>query len=291
MTGVTGATTGAAPGLLAPGGVLGEILAAKVEEVAEARAARALTEVEAAAWQVPPARSLARALRRRPGEPVRVLAEIKRASPSAGPIRPDADPVAIAKDYQAGGAAALSILTDRRYFDGDLGFLARVRTAIELPLLRKDFMIDRYQVVEARAAGADAILLIVAALDDALLADLHAAATAMGMDALVEVHDRGECERALALGARLIGVNHRDLRSFAIDLGLTAALAPAMPAGTVLVAESGLRTPADVARVAAAGADAILVGETLMRAPSPGQALRALMAPAGDLGDVGGAGS
>ncbi len=140
-------------------------------------------------------------------------------------------------------------------------------------------MIDRHQVVEARAAGADAILLIVAALDDALLADLHALAGELGMDALVEVHDRAEAERALALGATLLGVNHRDLRTFAIDLGLTAALAPMVPPGTVLVAESGLRTPADVARVAGAGAHAILVGESLMRAPSPGQALRALMTP------------
>jgi indole-3-glycerol phosphate synthase len=272
--------TGAAPGLRAPGGVLGEILATKVGEVAAAKAARSLAEVEAAALQVPPARSLARALGREAGGPVRVLAEIKRASPSAGPIRADADPALIARDYAAGGAAALSVLTDRRYFDGDLRFLAAVRPVVELPLLRKDFMIDPYQVVEALAAGADAVLLIVAALDDALLAELHATATRLGMDALVEVHDAAEAERALAIGARLIGVNHRDLRTFAIDLGLTAAIAPMLPAGTVLVAESGLRTPADVARVAAAGADAILVGESLMRAPSPGQALRALVAPA-----------
>lgn len=282
---MTAAGGAAAPGLRAPGGVLGEILARKVDEVAAARAARPLADVVAAALEVPPARSLARALRRPPASddadhprpPVRVLAEIKRASPSAGPIRPDADPVVIARDYQAGGAAALSVLTDRDYFDGDLRFLSRVRAAVDLPLLRKDFMIDPYQVVEARAAGADAILLIVGALDDALLAELHACATQHGMDALVEVHDRAECDRALALGARLIGVNHRDLRTFAIDLGLTAALAPSLPAGTVLVAESGLRTAADVARVAAAGADAILVGEALMRAPSPGQALRELL--------------
>ena len=140
------------------------------------------------------------------------------------------------------------MLTDRDYFDGDLRFLSRVRAAVDLPLLRKDFMIDPYQVVEARAAGADAILLIVGALDDALLAELHACATQHGMDALVEVHDRAECDRALALGARLIGVNHRDLRTFAIDLGLTAALAPSLPAGTVLVAESGLRTADDRTR-------------------------------------------
>ena len=176
---------GAAPGLLAPGGVLGQILATKVEELALARAERSLAVVEAAALQVPPARSLIKALRRGDG-PVRVLAEIKRASPSAGPIRPDADPVEIAADYQGGGAAALSVLTDRRYFDGDLAFLGRIRATSSLPLLRKDFLIDPYQVVEALAAGADAVLLIVAALDDALLRALHATATQLGMDALVE---------------------------------------------------------------------------------------------------------
>jgi indole-3-glycerol phosphate synthase len=276
-------TGGAAPGVLATGGVLGEILARKVDEVAAARAATPLAMLQAAARAAAPARSLRAALTRPAGAPVRVLAEIKRASPSAGPIRPGADPAVIAREYDAGGAAALSVLTDRDFFDGELGFLARVRAAVGLPLLRKDFMIDGYQVVEARAAGADAILLIVAALDDALLADLYAQAGALGMDALVEVHDRAEADRALALGATLLGVNHRDLRTFAIDLGLTAALAPMVPAGTVLVAESGLRTPADVARVADAGAHAILVGESLMRAPSPGQALRALVTPgAGD---------
>ena len=268
-------------GLLDPGGVLGEILAAKVGEVAAARAERSHADLAAVARAQPPARSLKEALRREPGEPVRVLAEIKRASPSAGPIRPDADPAEIARDYQRGGAAALSVLTDRRWFDGDLGFLARVRAAVSLPLLRKDFMIDPYQVVEARAAGADAVLLIVAALDDALLAEMQAAAAEQGLDALVEVHDARECERALAIGATLIGVNHRDLRTFAIDLGLTAALAPGLPAGTILVAESGLRVRAEVERVVAAGAHAILVGESLMRAPSPGSALRALVGPGG----------
>lgn len=267
----------AAGGVLAPGGVLGEILAAKVDEVAAARARAPWSVVEAAARARSAPRSLRAALTRGPGQPVRALAEIKRASPSAGPIRPGADPAAIARDYADGGAAALSVLTDRRWFDGELGFLDRVRSAVELPLLRKDFVVDAYQIVEARAAGADAVLLIVAALDDVLLAELHAAAATFGLDALVEVHDLGELERALAIGASLIGVNHRDLRSFTIDLGLTAALAPRVPAGSVLVAESGLKTSADVARVAAAGAHAILVGESLMRAPSPGAALRALV--------------
>ncbi len=266
---------------LTPGGILGQILDAKREEVERARAARPLAVVEAAARQVPPARSLAAALARPAGAarlPVRVLAEVKRASPSAGPIAPGVDPVAVARCYEAAGAAAISMLTDRRFFDGDLAFLSATRAAVEIPLLRKDFIIDAYQVAEARAAGADAVLLIVAALDDAELRDLHAAAAGLGMDALVEIHDQAEAERAVRAGARLIGVNHRDLRTFQMDLALTARLAPGMPAGTVLVAESGIRTPADVAALAAAGADAILVGETLMRAPSPGDQLRLLRA-------------
>jgi indole-3-glycerol phosphate synthase len=264
---------------LQPGGVLGTILDAKAEEVAAARAVRPFGDVERAARIVPPARSLRAALARPGGAgplPVRVLAEVKRASPSAGPIAPGADPVAVARGYEAAGAAAVSMLTDRRFFDGDLAFLAAARGAVAIPLLRKDFIIDAYQVAEARAAGADAVLLIVAALDDAELRDLHATAAGFGMDALVEVHDEREAERAVAAGARLVGVNHRDLRTFHMDLGLTGRLAPAMPAGTVLVAESGIRTPADVAMLAAAGAHAILVGETLMRAASPGDELRRL---------------
>lgn len=251
--------------------MLGQILDAKVGEVAAARAVRPYAEVERAARQVPPARRLAAALARPDGAgalPVRVLAEVKRASPSAGPIAPGIDAVAVARAYEAAGAAAISMLTDKAFFDGDLAFLAAARAAVSIPLLRKDFIIDGYQVAEARAAGADAILLIVAALDDALLAELAAAAADFGMDALVEVHDEAEAARAVRAGARLIGVNHRDLRTFQMDLGLTGRLAPGLPAGTVVVAESGIRTPADVATLAAAGAHAILVGETLMRAPS-----------------------
>ncbi len=265
--------------MLRPGGVLQTILEAKVDEVAETRAVRPYGEVERAARMVPPARSLHQALARPAGAgplPVRVLAEVKRASPSAGPIAPGIDPVVVARAYEAAGAAACSILTDRKFFDGELGFLAAVRAAVSVPLLRKDFMIDAYQVAEARAAGADAILLIVAALEDGELAELSAAAREFGMDALVEVHDEGEAERAVRAGATLIGVNHRDLRTFQMDLGLTGRLAPQMPAGTVLVAESGIKTPADVAGLAAAGAHAILVGETLMRAPDLGLALAEL---------------
>ena len=256
--------------------VLDEILAVKRDEVAAARAARPLADVEAAARLAEPARGLRAALARPPGAPVRVLAEIKRASPSAGPIRPGADPAAIAAEYAGAGAAALSVLTDRRYFDGDLAFLARCRGAVSLPLLRKDFLVDPYQVAESRAAGADAVLLIVAALAPAQLAELLAAASAYGLDALVEVHDRAEVEPALAAGATLVGINHRDLRTLQIDMSLTAAIAGTLPAGTVVVAESGIRTAADVERMGAAGAHAVLVGEHLMRAPSPGRALREL---------------
>jgi indole-3-glycerol phosphate synthase len=267
----------------APTGILATILARKREEVRALVAARPVEELARAAAAAPPARSLAAALRRGAGQPVRVLAEVKRASPSAGAIRPGADPAAIARDYAAHGAAAVSVLTDREFFAGELAFLGRVRAAIELPLLRKDFMISEAQVIEARAAGADAILVIAAAVPDPVswaqadIAELVAAARHWGMDALVEVHDEAELERALAAGAELIGVNHRNLSTFAIDMGLTARIAPRLPAGAVLVAESGIKTRDDVVRLGDAGAHAVLVGETLMRAPSPGAALAALI--------------
>lgn len=266
-------------------GILARILARKREEVAALVAARPIAELArdaAAAATAMPVRSLAAALARPPGGDVRVLAEIKRASPSAGPIRPGADPAEVARDYAAHGAAALSVLTDREFFDGELGFLARVRAAVALPLLRKDFMIAESQVIEARAAGADAILVIAAAVPYAGgpdIAELCAAARHWGMDALVEVHAEAELDRALAAGATLIGVNHRDLATFAIDMGLTARLAPRLPAGAVLVAESGIKTRADVDALGEAGAHAVLVGESLMRAASPGSALAALRRP------------
>jgi indole-3-glycerol phosphate synthase len=256
--------------------ILAQILAAKRDEVAAARAARSVADLEAAARAAGPTRGLRRALARQPGEPVRVLAEIKRASPSAGPIRAGADPTAIAADYADAGAAAISVLTDRQFFDGDLAFLARCRERVSVPLLRKDFIIDPYQVIEARAAGADGVLLIVAALDRTQLAELMQAAVAHQLDALVEVHDVGEAEVAIASGANLIGVNHRNLKTFQIDMSLTAAIAPLLPPGTVLVAESGIRAAADVLLLGTVGAHAVLVGEHLMRAASPGQALREL---------------
>lgn len=257
--------------------ILDEILAVKRTEVAAARAARPLSQLDAEARAAGPVRGFERALRRAAGQPVRGIAEIKRASPSAGPIRAGADPAAIARDYAAGGASAISVLTDRQFFDGELGFLARCRAAVELPLLRKDFVIDPYQVAEARAAGADAVLLIVAALAPAQLAELVDAARGHGLDVLVEVHDLDEVDTALAAGATLLGVNHRDLRTFAIDMTLTARIAPRVPASVVLVGESGIRTAVDVRALAAAGAHAVLVGEQLMRAASPGDALRELL--------------
>jgi len=260
--------------------ILDAIIAAKREEVAAAKGARPWTALDADARTATAMhgapRGLVRALARPPGAPVRVLAEIKRASPSAGPIRAGADPAAIAGEYETAGAAAISVLTDRQFFDGDLAFLARCRERVGVPLLRKDFLIDTYQVAEARAAGADAILLIVAALSPAQLAELLAAAHTYELDALVEVHTVREAEIALAAGTALLGVNHRDLRTFHIDMSLTAVVAPMLPPDVVLVAESGIKTAADVHLLGAVGAHAVLVGEQLMRAPSPGAALRAL---------------
>jgi indole-3-glycerol phosphate synthase len=260
--------------------ILDTILAAKRDEVAAAKAERSWTSLDADARAASTVhgtpRGLHRALARPPGAPVRVLAEIKRASPSAGPIRAGADPAAIAVEYETAGAAAISVLTDRQFFDGDLSFLARCRERVRVPLLRKDFLIDIYQVAEARAAGADAVLLIVAALSPAQLADLLAAAHTYELDALVEVHTVREAEIALAAGTALLGVNHRDLKTFHIDMSLTSVVAPMLPPDVVLVAESGIKTAADVHLLGAVGAHAVLVGEQLMRAPSPGEALLAL---------------
>jgi len=262
--------------------ILDKILAVKRTEVIAARAARSLAELDAEARSAGRVRGLERALRRPPGAPVRVIAEIKRASPSAGPIRPGADPAEIARDYARGGASALSVLTDRQFFDGELGFLARCRAAVELPLLRKDFVIDAYQIAEARAAGADGVLLIVAALTGSQLAELIDAARGYDLDPLVEVHDLHEADVALAAGATLLGVNHRDLRTFTMDMTLTAQIAPRVPPSVVLVGESGIRTAEDVAALGHAGAHAVLVGEQLMRAASPGDALLALRAAAAE---------
>ncbi|GAB4559157.1 MAG: indole-3-glycerol phosphate synthase TrpC [Haliangiales bacterium] len=256
--------------------ILARILEVKEREVAEARSQRPLRDLIRVAAEASPPRSLAQALRRRAGEPVRVIAEIKRASPSAGPIRAGADPADIGARYQANGAAAISVLTDVSFFDGQLAFLDAVRAVTEVPILRKDFLIEPYQVVESRAAGADAVLLIVAALGDAELAILLAESRRLGMDALVEVHDEAEAARAVEAGAEIIGINHRNLATFEIDMSLTERLRPLVPDGVILVGESGIRSAADIERVGAAGAHAVLVGERLMREPDPGHALQAL---------------
>jgi len=257
--------------------ILDKILAVKRDEVAAARRARSFEELDIIARAAGPTRGLEAALRRPAGEPIRVLAEIKRASPSAGPIRADADPAEIGEEYASAGAAAISVLTDKQFFDGDLRFLAAVRERVSVPLLRKDFVIDAYQIAEARAAGADAVLLIVAALDEMQLAELLATAFDYQLDALVEVHDLREAEVALKVGATLVGVNHRDLKTFTMDMTLTEKVAKVVPPSAVLVGESGIKSPADVRMLADAGAHAILVGEHLMRAPSPGAALRELL--------------
>ncbi|MFO7172401.1 MAG: indole-3-glycerol phosphate synthase TrpC [Bacillota bacterium] len=265
--------------------ILERILAAKAEEVARARAAVPLAEVRAAAAAAPPPRDFAAALARprhlgdRPGAvPVAVIAEVKRASPSRGVIRRDFDPAAIARAYARAGASAISVLTDAPFFQGHLDHLRAVRQAVDLPLLRKDFILDPYQVYEARAAGADAVLLIAAALGDAgPIRALRELAEDLGMAALVEVHTPAELEMALAAGARIVGINNRDLRTFETRLETTLELAGQVPPEVLLVSESGIRTPEDCRRVAAAGARAVLVGEQLMRQPDPGAALLELV--------------
>jgi indole-3-glycerol phosphate synthase len=254
---------------------LAEILEHKRREVALARArvpAEGLSRRARAAPDAP--RGFRRALTSGPRP--RVIAELKPRSPSRGEIRPDFDGVACARAYAAAGAAAISVLTDARFFGGSLDLLAQVREAVALPLLRKDFVLDAYQVDEARVAGADAVLLIAAALDRCSLEGLRRHAETLGLDALVEVHDESELETALAAGADLIGINNRDLRSFEVDLGVCERLAGKVPEGCVVVAESGIFTPADWERLEAAGAHAFLVGEALMREADPGAALRRL---------------
>jgi indole-3-glycerol phosphate synthase len=255
--------------------ILDEILARKRTEIA---AAKARTPAAALASRAEAAREAPRGFRRAlaAGPAPRVIAEIKRRSPSRGEIRPDFDPAACAKSYFEGGAAALSVLTDEPAFGGRLEHLAQARAAAPLPVLRKDFLLDAYQIDESRVAGADAVLLIVSALAGPALATLHAHARSLDLDVLVEVHDEAELDAALAAGATLVGINNRDLRSFSVDLAVTERLAPRVPAGIVVVAESGIFSGADVRRLSAAGARAFLVGESLLREADPGLALRRL---------------
>lgn len=254
-------------------GILDRIVATKRDEVRHT--VPRLAEYRDIARQADAPRGFAAALRR-PGE-VRLLAEVKRRSPSAGDIRPGANPVEVARAYVDGGAAALSVLTDRDYFGGDLDFLRAVRAEVPVPVIRKDFLIDPVQVWEARAAGADAVLLIVRILEQPLLEELHGLAVELGMDVLVEAHTEAELDRALGVGATLIGVNNRDLDTFVTDLDLCVRLAPRVPAEVTYVGESGIRTAADVDRLGAAGIDAILVGESLMRQLDVGIAAAALV--------------
>ncbi len=255
--------------------ILERILAATRRTVTRAKAERPRADVERAARAMPAARGFAAGLRR-PGR-VACIAEIKRRSPSAGWIRKAADAAAVAASYERAGAAAVSVLTDGPFFDGSLQDLTAARAAIGLAVLRKDFCVDPYQVVEARAAGADAVLLIAAALPDGELAALLGEAAAWGLDALVEVHDEAETDRALEHGALLVGINHRDLRTFEMDMTLATRLRRRISSDCVVVAESGIRTPDDVRRMQEAGVEAVLVGEALMRAPDPEAALRTLL--------------
>ena len=258
-----------------PTSILDAIVRDKREELDGRRRARPRPALEALCGTLPPPHDFDAALRPPAGR-VRVIAELKQASPSRGVLATDFDPVALGRVYAANGAAAISVLTDEKYFKGSLEILTAVRSVVDLPLLRKDFTIDEYQVWEARAAGADAILLIVSILDDALLGDLLAAAKGLGLGALVEVHTAAELDRALAVGARVIGINNRDLRTFETTLETTLGLLPSIPPGPVVVSESGFFTGDDVKRVVAAGAHAVLVGEALVRAADPGAKLREL---------------
>jgi indole-3-glycerol phosphate synthase len=262
--------------------VLDRIVETKREELAQLR--RSAHGLEAAALAAPPAPAFEAALRS--GPHVAVIAEVKRCSPSAGAIRSDAGvsgaagAAGVAAAYDDAGAAAISVLTDRIWFGGELADLQAVSSVVRAPVLRKDFTIDALQVYEARSAGAAAVLLIVRILDDAQLRDLAVLSAELGMDVLVEVHDESELERAVSAGARIIGVNNRDLATFATDLGVTERLARLAPGGCVLVGESGIGSAADVSRLAAAGVDAVLVGEALMRAGDPSATVRAFGAVA-----------
>jgi indole-3-glycerol phosphate synthase len=257
--------------------VLRRILARKAEEVQARSTALPLRELSARVAGAPPPRGFADALHAKlaAGHPA-VIAEVKKASPSQGVIRPDFHPAQIARSYERGGAACLSVLTDVDFFQGSDAYLQEARAACALPVLRKDFVIDAWQVYEARLLGADCVLLIAAALGDAALAELCHLALELGMDVLLEVHDLDELERALQVPAPLLGINNRNLRTFEVSIDTTLALREAVPADRLLVTESGIATPADVARLRAAGVGAFLVGESFMRAPDPGEALRAL---------------
>jgi indole-3-glycerol phosphate synthase len=257
--------------------ILARILTTKAEEVIAAQVDRPLETLERDARDADPPRGFAAAIRDRiAAGRAAVIAEIKRASPSKGVLRPQFEPAAIAASYARAGATCLSVLTDRPFFQGAPEFLVEARAACAMPALRKEFIIDEYQVVESRALGADAILLIVAALDDERLAALEACAVDLGMDVLVEVHDAAELDRALKLATPLIGINNRNLRTFGVSLHTTIELLPRVPVDRIVVTESGILAQRDVAQMRRHGVNAFLVGEAFMRAPDPGAALEAL---------------
>jgi indole-3-glycerol phosphate synthase len=255
--------------------VLDDIVSGVREDLAERERALPLDAVKALAAKAPAARDATASLSR---EGVAVIAEVKRSSPSAGNLASIGDPAALAKEYAAGGAAVISVLTERRRFNGSLEDLDAVRAAVEIPVLRKDFVVTPYQIWEARAHGADVVLLIVAALEQEVLVSLRERIESLGMTALVEVHDEAEAVRAVDAGARVIGVNNRNLRTLDVDRETFARIAPLLPANTIRVAESGIRGPHDVLAAAGAGADAVLVGEGLVKADHPRQAVADLVA-------------
>lgn len=255
--------------------ILDEIIQHKRTEVAAARARVPFADVQSRAADAPAARGFLSALQAAvaPG----LIAEVKKASPSAGIIRQNFDPVVIARAYEVAGATCLSVLTDERYFQGHLDFLAAIRRAVQIPVMRKEFIIDRYQIAEARAVGADCVLLIAECLTDVELNDLYGYALELGMDALIELYDRENVDRVLATGAKLVGINNRDLRSFHTSLDHTFELKKRIPDDVLLVSESGIRSHADIVRLREAGIGAVLVGETLMKQPQIELAVRELM--------------
>ena len=261
------------------GDILAKIIATKEAEIEAGHARHSLADMEALAKHQPVPRDFLGAIKARlAANQAAVIAEVKKASPSMGVIRENFDPAAIAQSYAAHGAACLSVLTDVDYFQGANAYLQAARAACDLPVIRKDFIIDRWQIAEARAIGADAILLIVAALNDAKLHDLEAYALSLGLAVLVEVHDGAELTRALTLKTPLIGINNRNLRTFEVSLDTTLTLTDRIPADRIVVAESGILTPADVKTLRAANVNAFLVGEAFMRAPEPGVELARLFA-------------
>ncbi|MFT4285186.1 MAG: indole-3-glycerol phosphate synthase TrpC [Protaetiibacter sp.] len=256
--------------------MLADLVAGALEDASDRRAARSLAEVEADALAAPAPRDALTALA--PSDRVKIIAEVKRASPSRGALAEIRDPAALAVSYQTGGASAISVLTEQRRFGGSLDDLREVRAAVEIPVLRKDFIAEPYQVFEARAAGADLVLLIVAALEQPVLAELYGLIGQLGMTALVETHSAAEVDRALEIGAQLVGVNARDLSSFQLDRDLFGSLADSIPAGVIRVAESAVSSPADVAHYREAGADVVLIGEALVTGDDPVTTLESFLA-------------